>query len=106
MMPSCSSIATLAQTSNSTACFTSAPPNTWVINSGASDHMTEDKNILSTLSVSSLLPVTLADSQHFTLKVIESSTVNSLSETYQLFYNIFPNASQNQTTRESKKRSL
>ena len=49
MMSYSSSIVTLAQACNSTVCFTSTAPNTWVINSGASDHMTKDKNILSTL---------------------------------------------------------
>jgi len=55
-----SSIATLAQTSNFTACLTSTTP--WIIDYGASHQMTEEKDILSTLhSISSLHHVTLVD---------------------------------------------
>ena len=61
-MSSSSSTITLAQTSNSTACFTSIALSTQVIDSGASDYMIGNKGILSTLnSLFSLLFVTLAD---------------------------------------------
>ena len=45
-LSSSSSIVTLAQIGNYTACFISTAPNIWVIDLGASDHMTENKNIL------------------------------------------------------------
>ena len=60
-MMSSSSTVTLSQTGNSTACITSIAPSTWVIDSRVSDHMTENKHILSTLnSISSPFFVTLA----------------------------------------------
>ena len=65
-----SSTAILAQTSNSSAWFTSTAPSTWVIGSGTSDYITESKDILSTsYSVFSLLPVILQMVLHLKLKV-------------------------------------
>ena len=61
-MISSSSTITLPQTSNFIACFSSTVPSTYVIDSETSNHMTENKYILSTLnSVHPLLPVTLVD---------------------------------------------
>jgi len=59
---SSSSTATLVQTCNFTTCFTCTSVRTWVIDSEASNYVTRNKGILSTLnSLSSLLPVTLVD---------------------------------------------
>ena len=43
IMSSSSSTATLAQTGNATACFTSSAPSTWLIDFRGSDHMTGNK---------------------------------------------------------------
>ena len=52
---SSSFFATLAQTGNPISCLTSSTSHTWIINSGATDHMTENRGIMSsfTLALSS-----------------------------------------------------
>jgi len=89
-MMSYSSIATLAQITP--LLFYFATTCTWVIYPGASDHMTENKSIQSTLnSISLLLPVTLADGYtSYTEGVGTANDIPSLSLSSVLYALKFP----------------
>ena len=82
-----SSNVTLAQTSNFTVYFMYTAPNIWIINSGASNHMTENKGILFPLnSIFSLLLVTLAyGSTSYTESMGTVNATPSLSLSYVLY---------------------
>jgi len=86
MIPFSSTVA-LAQTGISIACFTFIAPSTWVIDSRASDHMTENKGLLSTLKyVSSLLTETLA---YGSTSYTEGVGATNVTPSLPLFYSLY-----------------
>ena len=88
---SSSSPTTLTQIDNSTVYLASSSP-TWIINLEASDHMTENKCIVSSLdSVCSFSYVILADGSTSTVQGIEiANAISSLSLSFILYVPNFP----------------
>ena len=86
-----SSIASVAQTGNVSACLThSSPP--WILNIGASDHISSNKDIFSSLTFPSPLPtITLANGSQTITKGIDSvCPLPSLPLTFVLYVPNFP----------------
>ena len=57
------SIASVAQTTNVSVCFTQSPSlGPWILDSGTSDHISSNKHFFSSITTTSILPtVTLAN---------------------------------------------
>ena len=70
-----SSIASVAQPSNSFACLTQSSNNgSWIFDSGASDHISGNKNLFSTLQSSSVSStITLANGSQTMIKGVKES---------------------------------
>ena len=66
-------ISSLAQTSNASACL-SLPSDPWILDSGASDHLSGNKDLFSSLTITSHLPmITLANRSQTMAKGIDST---------------------------------
>ena len=86
-----SSIASVSQTGNVSTCLThsSAP---WILNTGASDHISNNKDLFSSLTFPSLLPtITLTNGSQIIAKGISSACpLPSLPLTFVLYVLDFP----------------